>query len=99
MLSNALADVRVRPWFEGFRRVIMERPITAGGTSVRRPDRVVWTADGSIAVVDYKFGAGMHSGYRRQLRDYCALLAECGYPGARGYLWFPREGRIVGVDD
>lgn len=99
LLSNALADVRVRPWFEGFRRVIMERPITAGGTSVRRPDRVVWTADGSIAVVDYKFGAGMHSGYRRQLRDYCALLAECGYPGARGYLWFPREGRIVGVDD
>lgn len=98
LLRGALADVRVRPWFEGFRRVIMERPITTADAGVRRPDRVVWLADGTIAVVDYKFGEGMHSGYRRQLRDYCALLAECGYPGAKGYLWFPREGKIVSVD-
>ena len=43
LLAGALADPRVRPWFEGFRRAVNERPLT-GPQSLRRPDRVVWLA-------------------------------------------------------
>lgn len=96
MLENALNDERVKPWFSNFHRVIMEQAVT-GPVTLRRPDRVVWTADGEIAVVDYKFGEINKEAYREQVRDYCTLLADAGYPGAKGYLWFPLKGEIIQV--
>jgi ATP-dependent exoDNAse (exonuclease V) beta subunit len=96
LLAGALADPRVRPWFEGFRRAVNERPLT-GPQSLRRPDRVVWLADGTIAVIDYKFGAHNLAAYREQVRDYVSLLADAGHKGAQGFLWFPLKGEIVRV--
>lgn len=96
ILADALADERVRPWFEGFRRVLNERPLTAP-QSLRRPDRVVWTADGSVAVVDYKFGARNHRGYYEQVRDYMSLLEQAGQNDVHGYLWFPLTHTIIEV--
>jgi len=95
-LSKALADPRVRPWFEKCARTLTERPL-AGPQTMRRPDRVVWLADGTIAVIDYKFGEVNRPAYREQVRDYISLLAAAGYPGARGYLWFPLKGEIIEV--
>lgn len=96
LLAGALADERVRPWFEGFRRAVNERPLT-GPQSLRRPDRVVWLADGGIAVIDYKFGTQNRAAYRDQVRDYVSLLEEAGHEGAKGYLWFPLKGEIIRV--
>ena len=96
ILADALADERVRPWFEGFRRVLNERPLTAP-QSLRRPDRVVWTADGSVAVVDYKFGVRNHRGYYEQVRDYMSLLEQAGQTDVHGYLWFPLTHTIIEV--
>ena len=95
-LSEALDDERVQPWFEGFRRVLNERTLTAVFER-RRPDRVVWLADGSVAVVDYKFGQQHRPEYREQVSDYVNLLSFAGYPGARGFLWYPLEGTITRV--
>lgn len=92
-LAQALDDPRVLPWFENFTRVLNERTLTAVFER-RRPDRVVWLADGSIAVIDYKFGQQHRPEYQQQVRDYVNLLSFAGYPGARGYLWFPLEGTI-----
>lgn len=90
-LAAALADPRVRPWFEGFDRLLNERPLTAP-SGLRRPDRVVFHPDGSISVIDYKFGSPTEKyreKYRDQVRDYIALLTDCGYRNIRGYLFYP----------
>ena len=96
LLEKVLAEPRVEPWFEGFSRVLTERSLS-GPQTLRRPDRVVWLADGTPVVVDYKFGAENRRIYREQVRDYMTLLAEAGHPGARGYLWFPLKGEIIEV--
>lgn len=96
LLTTALADPRVRPWFEGFTRAINERSLT-GPVTLRRPDRVVWLPDGTIAVIDYKFGETNRRAYFEQVRDYIGLLAQSGHPGARGYLWFPLKSELIEV--
>ena len=111
VLNDALSDPRVDRWFEGYRRLLCERTIAAcyeecdrstgektGGTVVRhyRPDRVVWTSDGTIEVVDYKFGEEESSRYLRQVRGYMNLLRKI-YRGTtvRGYLWYPLSRTIL----
>lgn len=110
-LRGALSDTRVRRWFEGYRRLLRERTLavrcdvrdrgsgeSTGETEVRhyRPDRVVWTADGTIEVVDYKFGDEESSRYLRQVRGYMHLLRRL-YPKVpvRGYLWYPLSATII----
>lgn len=111
LLSKALSDPRVHRWFEGYRRLLRERTVAiryeerdresgkkTGETVVRhyRPDRVVWTADGAIEVVDYKFGDEESGRYIRQVRGYMNLLRRA-YKGVpvRGYLWYPLSGTII----
>lgn len=99
-LNAALKDQRVRPWFEGYQRILTERPLTAAD-GLRRPDRVVFHPDGSISVVDYKFGhpsEKYRETYRNQVRDYMAILATCGYRNLRGYLFYPLSGVIFPVE-
>ncbi len=96
ILSNALADPRVTPWFEGYTRVINERPLTTP-QSIRRPDRIVWLADGTIAVIDYKFGTSERPAYFEQVRDYASFLSTTLGKPVKGYLWFPLNSRIIPV--
>ena len=97
-LSSALADVRVGQWFEGYTRVITERPIGINAlTETTRPDRVVWTADGTIDVVDYKFGEEDDKKYKEQVKGYMDKLTKSGYENVRGFVWYVFKGRIVEV--
>ena len=110
-LREALSDVRVKRWFEGYRRLLRERTLAVrcdvrdresgeptGEPEVRhyRPDRVVWTAEGTIEVVDYKFGEEESSRYLRQVRGYMYLLRRLykNIP-VKGYLWYPISGTII----
>lgn len=86
-LQNALSAPQVLPWFRDYQRVATERPLTAPD-GVRRPDRIVWMPDGTIAVIDYKFGQPRRK-YRDQVRNYMGLLSQCGFTNLRGYLLFP----------
>lgn len=96
LLTRALDDPRVRHWFEGFTRVVNERPASVPG-AVKRPDRVVWHPDGSVSVIDYKFGRHKSRRYFEQVRDYVGLLdGRVGGP-VRGYLWFPLSSEIIPV--
>lgn len=94
-LEKALDDPRAAKWFDSYSRVLNERTIMLPSGEHYRPDRVVWTADGEIAVVDYKFGAERKGGYRRQVRRYMEFLASI-FPDApiRGYLWYPDSSTI-----
>lgn len=100
LLEQALSHPEVTPWFEGFRRVITERTIAAGcGSDAdnRRPDRVVWTADGHIDVIDYKTGEENHRAHTRQVQGYMARLRSLGHTRVRGYVWYIDPFKIVTV--
>lgn len=98
-LTAALNDPRAARWFEGYSRVVNERTIMLPDGSHYRPDRVVWTDDGTIEVIDYKFGAEHHEKYLRQVKRYTGFLQEI-YPDAnvKGYLWYPDKKIIIDIN-
>ncbi len=89
-----LNDDKARRWFDDVERVLIERPVMVDGEE-RRPDRVVWTADGNVEIIDYKTGQENPNRYRRQVRRYMERFAEMGYENIRGYLWYLDTGHIV----
>lgn len=99
ILRKALTDKRVVHWFNGFTRVVSERPLVIDSRHSIRPDRVVWTADGHIDVVDYKFGELHNDKYLLQVQRYVDCLRRGGYRNVRGYLWYPLESEVITVDD
>lgn len=86
ILTPAVNDPRVERWFEGYTKLYREQSIATAGTD-RRPDRIVILDDGTVEIVDYKFGED-HPSYARQVRRYIALMRQAGYPCVKGYLWF-----------
>ena len=97
-LYNAISNENVSKWFESFDKVVAERPITLQHKeAVYRPDRVVWTAEGTVDVIDYKFGKEHKSQYEKQVKNYMNLLSEMGNDNVRGFLWYVDENKIVEV--
>ncbi len=95
VLSEALSESRVGRWFKGCRRVVTERSfVEADG--IYRPDRVVWTADGHVDVIDFKFGEPDAS-HRKQVSHYVSMLKKAGEENVRGFLWYISDSRIVEV--
>ena len=82
-------------WF-GEARARNELTIFASDGSRLRPDRVLEGPDGSITVIDYKFGAERDS-YIRQVRRYMRLFSDMGYRSVRGYVWYVPEDKVVEV--
>ena len=60
----------------------------------KRPDRVVIADDGSVEIIDYKFGS-FEKKYEYQIRDYMKIYRALGYGNVKGYLWFVRTGEIM----
>ncbi|MBQ7194566.1 MAG: UvrD-helicase domain-containing protein [Bacteroidales bacterium] len=69
--------------------------ITSDGQN-RRPDRVIIAPDGSVTVIDYKFGRE-EKAHRRQVEEYMALYRELGYEQVHGYLWYLSENNVIFV--
>lgn len=95
-LQQQLARPDVAQWFSGYRRALTERSILIGRDTRIRPDRVVWTADGNVDVIDYKFGAPAAK-YSRQVAGYMKALESLGYGPVRGFLWYVDSGCIEQV--
>ena len=103
VLTEAIGSVADRNWFDGYERVLTERPVTEN-FDTRRPDRVVWTPDGHIDVIDYKFSAEdsgeelqNHDNYVIQVRRYCARMRKSAKAPAgvvRGYVWYIDKGVV-----
>ncbi len=96
LLSNAIADKRVWQWFNDFEQVLTERSIV-DGEKQSRFDRVVWTAEGTIDVIDYKFGEEYNSDNVGQVKKYMKYLVEMGYENVRGFLWYINKGKILEI--
>ncbi|MCH5347323.1 MAG: UvrD-helicase domain-containing protein [Muribaculaceae bacterium] len=91
LLTTRLNEPDVKPWFEGFHRVLIERTISnVGGLHKhRRPDRVVWTSPSTIVVIDYKTGdMTKEAAHRVQVTGYINLLARITGASVTGYLWY-----------
>lgn len=97
ILERELDRPEVGRWFDGFRRYMTERPIAIGpgGSDHRRPDRVVWTADGHVDVIDYKSGDERRGAHIRQVLFYMGQLRRLGYRKVRGYIWYLDSGEII----
>lgn len=96
-LNSAISDERVKRWFCDYYREVKERTIIMPNGDRYRPDRVVWTKEGSIEVIDYKFGEQRPKKYISQVRGYMNLLQEMGYENLKGYIWYLDSGEIVEV--
>ena len=92
MLTHACSAPEVRPWFEDYVNLANERPaVTEKGN--RRPDRIVWMPDGTVHVIDYKFGAE-DPRYYAQVRNYMWILRKSGHKNVRGFLFYPERGIV-----
>lgn len=97
IIKRRVSDPEASRWFEGYTRLLTERPIITGADRSCRPDRVVWTADGSIDVVDFKSGNQPPKRYLSQVRGYVSLLSSIGYENVHGYLYYLDSGKIIKV--
>lgn len=97
-LSLAMECVKGYRWFEEGSRVLNERGIACAGR-IKRPDRVVMRADGTVAVVDYKFGEHRNdNSYRRQVKGYVRALQDAGViKKCEAYIWYVSLGIVVEV--
>ena len=95
-LSGRLASVEGRGWFSPQARILREASVMGPDGREYRPDRVVIQPDGSVAVVDYKFGVQQES-YRRQVHRYMDLYRKMGYGKVEGYLWYLDDNFITFV--
>lgn len=97
IIMQRVNDPRAERWFDGYKKVMIERPISIGGDDSRRPDRVVWAADGSIDIIDFKSGTQKPQRYMKQVREYVGLMQQLGYKNVRGFLYYLDSGQIVEV--
>lgn len=93
-LSKALDSVESYKWFAPGNSVINERDIISPDGAVFRPDRIVIKPDGSVDVVDYKFGHERESDYALQVKGYCELLSQMGYKSVQGYIWYVTGDKV-----
>ncbi len=98
VVDARVSDPRAREWFEGFRKVYIEREVLMASGELRRVDRVVWTASGEIHVIDYKSGSQDPRRYKRQVRDYMQFFRSIGYPQVQGFLYYLDTGEIIEVE-
>ena len=99
LLQERLDSVSGRGWFAPDAQVRSEAAILSPDGGEYRPDRVILFPNGSVDIVDYKFGSP-EPGYRRQVERYKALYRQMGNAPVRGYLWYFQEkagGEIVEV--
>lgn len=100
IVARALAHPQGSRWFTSEWTLFNEQAIIYhkdGETHLRRPDRVMLSADHQqMVVVDFKFG-NPHPDHITQVKEYMQLLRRMGYPQVEGYLWYVYKGKIEEV--
>ena len=85
-----------------------ERPIFIPATANKpattlRPDRIVRTPDGSVVVIDYKFGdapsEAQKAAYEKQVVNYCHLLSRLWNTQVEGYILYAKSFAIHQVEN
>ena len=96
ILAEAVESGVRRGWFPSDRRhVLNEVSLMDVGGQEYRPDRVVMH-NGSVIVIDYKFGEH-HKQYERQVSRYADLWRRMGYDQVKAFLWYVQTDEVVEV--
>ena len=98
ILSAAIASREA--WFPGADsavRVLNERSVFDEKGLEHRPDRVLLHEDGSVEIVDFKFGRSRDA-YREQVAAYARLYQAMGYRVRSSALWYVERNRVDYVD-
>ncbi len=96
--SMLAARMEAHPeWFAEAASARNELTVFGADGSRNRPDRVVEKPDGSVVIIDYKFGTEKES-YVWQVRRYINLYRKMGRSSVRGYIWYVPEDRVVEVN-
>ena len=92
MLKKAVESVSGKNWFpvEGA-TILNEKSIIDEQGRSHRPDRVILYEDGSVSIVDFKFGEHEDK-YFKQIERYEALYRRMGYGKVKAYLWYVDRG-------
>ena len=96
-LSEKIGSEAVRGWFDtAGLQVLNEVSLIGTDGAEHRPDRVLLREDGSVVVIDYKFGQPAPE-YTGQVNGYKALYRQLGYEKVEGYLWYVERDEVVAV--
>lgn len=94
LLSARIEEVAGRGWFPDDADMILnEAEVIDSDGSVSRPDRVV-VKDGSVVIIDYKFGEH-DSRYLRQIQRYADIWKRMGYEKVSAVLWYVHTGEVI----
>ena len=105
-LHRLMTDEQTAHWFAKGNKVYNERSIYIPPTESDRahhlrPDRIVRAANGSIYVIDYKFGdtpgEKQQATYKRQVQTYCRFLSELWNAPVEGYLLYTKAFKVEKV--
>jgi len=96
LLGARIASVKERGWFSPEVTVRSEAAILSSDGQEFRPDRVVLYPDGSVHVIDYKFGQ-QEEKYQYQVKRYVNLYRKMGYKKVEGYIWYLEDNLIIFV--
>lgn len=97
-ISGYIENPEASEWFSPQCKVINEKDLLFPDGKKIRPDRVVFTPDGKLQVIDYKFGQNRENKYLKQVHYYCSTLKKMGYPRVEGYVWYVKLGTIEKVN-
>ena len=108
LLSERIASAGERGWFpeetvsegQGVYCTAIRREVTLIDVdgSLSRPDRVLEFSDGSVLVIDYKFGKRvppLEKRYLRQISGYADIYRRMGRKEVRTALWYVTSDEIV----
>ncbi|MCM1020685.1 MAG: UvrD-helicase domain-containing protein [Muribaculum sp.] len=103
-LEKALSHDKARGWFDNYVKLLNERGLNAYSKKKEkichyRTDRVVWCDDGTICVVDYKFGDEEPESYKTKVRFYMNVIQRL-YPECvvKGCIWWPFKDKFYDIN-
>lgn len=92
-LISIFSIPEVQKWFGNNYQAMKERTLMVPGGKAKKPDRVVYNQSETV-VIDYKTGTTEPQKYFGQVRAYCNLLTQMGYPSIQGYLLYLDCGQL-----
>ena len=96
-LSARIASAVARGWFPAAKaQVLNEASLIGTDGAELRPDRVILHEEGTVTVVDYKFGRP-EKAHLEQVRRYAALYRDMGHTLVEGFLWYVEADEVVSV--
>ena len=97
LLEGKIRSVASYGWFDtpGV-RILNECSVIDSDGNIYRPDRVVLGPDGTVTVIDYKFGSRKNS-YLRQVSGYASMWRRRGCRNVSAYLWYVLSDEVEKV--